>query len=401
MKEGEAKISKDSPEAQISREAAEKKAAESEASQQQQEVQEAEALEHRVLGRGDLESYSTTLEANLDSAVSDLEKKLGQPVSDESQAIIHTNMVSDPVEHASNEEKRLQELKGEQLPESKIEEAREILGAEHVLGPDRVKEVFGIELDQIPEIPFSKEELEQAKEQGARLILRINKFDENTPLTSENLLERMGDKKDEVFSSGSEYPTASDWTKGMSFTKEQFPESRWILTQTQELPETRFLSSEAQQAFMAGDREGLQTALDNMNEFWDNMDTDPEEIKRGVPPKEFRENAKRQLLDVDAYMALRERLPENASLPSVAEMIYDSAIAKEPLVENMSVATRTTVDAIPGPNGEPVRPFDFGYSEDGISLHTRRDTRFGRPIPLGQGSERIPGIPIAYLQIEK
>ena len=69
-----------------------------------------------------------------------------------------------------------------------IERAREVLGQD-VLGPEQVKKAFGIELDpdEVPDIPFSKEELERAKELGQMLVLRLDRTTDGETLTMEKL----------------------------------------------------------------------------------------------------------------------------------------------------------------------------------------------------------------------
>ena len=78
-------------------------------------------------------------------------------------------------------------------------EAKEILG-EDFLGPEEVKEVFGITIEEVPAIPFSQAELERAKELGQQLILQVETMTEktgipasppkNVPLTLLNLKKK-------------------------------------------------------------------------------------------------------------------------------------------------------------------------------------------------------------------
>ncbi|MDP3696526.1 MAG: hypothetical protein Q8R55_00665, partial [Candidatus Taylorbacteria bacterium] len=68
------------------------------------------------------------------------------------------------------------------VPESKeanieFDEAREIFGKDF-LGPEAIQTTYGIELRQdelqeIENIPFTREELEQAKQLGMMLVLRV------------------------------------------------------------------------------------------------------------------------------------------------------------------------------------------------------------------------------------
>ncbi len=85
-----------------------------------------------------------------------------------------------------------------------IEQAKEILGADF-LGPEQIKTAFGtsVEIGEIPPIPFSRTELEQAKELGQFLILRL-------PLTMKQIRESFGGK----LSTGEKMLYASDETTG-------------------------------------------------------------------------------------------------------------------------------------------------------------------------------------------
>jgi len=71
----------------------------------------------------------------------------------------------------------------EPMPETKlegtiaeqIETAIEKLGKENVFGHKEVEKTFGVRLKEIPEIPFSVEELERAEKMGQMLVLRVDK----------------------------------------------------------------------------------------------------------------------------------------------------------------------------------------------------------------------------------
>lgn len=69
-----------------------------------------------------------------------------------------------------------------------IERAKGIL-KEDCLGPDEVKQALGIEIDsnEIPPIPFSKAELERARELGQFLILRTDQDNDGKPLTMQRI----------------------------------------------------------------------------------------------------------------------------------------------------------------------------------------------------------------------
>jgi hypothetical protein len=65
-----------------------------------------------------------------------------------------------------------------------LEFAEKLFGRDY-LGPETVNKVWGIEVppDKVPEIPFSREELERAKELDQFLILRARNAPDGTPLS--------------------------------------------------------------------------------------------------------------------------------------------------------------------------------------------------------------------------
>ena len=77
-----------------------------------------------------------------------------------------------------------------------IEEAIEVLGKEDVLGPEAIKEAVDIELkpEEVPTIPFSKEDLEKAKELNQFLILRVDADFNEKPITISKIQEMYKDE---------------------------------------------------------------------------------------------------------------------------------------------------------------------------------------------------------------
>jgi hypothetical protein len=73
-----------------------------------------------------------------------------------------------------------------------IEQAQEIMGQEFFLGPDDIEQTFGFKLEakDIPEISFSKEEIEQHQKLGDMLVLNLDKTPEGLPLTIEEMAQR-------------------------------------------------------------------------------------------------------------------------------------------------------------------------------------------------------------------
>lgn len=131
------------------------------------------------------------------------------------------------------EEKR-EELSGELSEQIKI--AKEIFGEKDVLGVEEIEKAFSIKVGRkdVPKIPFSKEDLEKAKELGQFLILRVNKDRSGNPLTMARTKEMLSDeftreKKGKI--------TMSD-----SYSKEFWEDDpiamRWALVSKEVIPDS-------------------------------------------------------------------------------------------------------------------------------------------------------------------
>lgn len=75
-----------------------------------------------------------------------------------------------------------------------IEHALEIMGEEQFLGPQDIQNTFGFYPESIPEILFSEQELEKAKELGQQLVLYVDRTNNKTPLTVEKMSNILGGK---------------------------------------------------------------------------------------------------------------------------------------------------------------------------------------------------------------
>jgi hypothetical protein len=89
----------------------------------------------------------------------------------------------------------------EKIAESSMErgttayrEAMETIGKENFLGPDEIKNAFGIEVKNVPKVPFSKQELIEAKRLGQELVLYVDKAKSGKPLTSFEICDTLGNK---------------------------------------------------------------------------------------------------------------------------------------------------------------------------------------------------------------
>lgn len=139
------------------------------------------------------------------------------------------------------------------VPETKepgveFQEAKEIFGKDF-LGPEAAEATFGVELaqdelEQIETIPFTREELEQAKQLGMMLVLRVPRigkektakpFSINTVRQAFKAGDKLGDpkkKKSRVFYD-------QDWYDKESFATQLTPSLGWGLVMKEVLQESR------------------------------------------------------------------------------------------------------------------------------------------------------------------
>ncbi|MBU4367369.1 hypothetical protein KKC49_00685 [Patescibacteria group bacterium] len=115
------------------------------------------------------------------------------------------------------------------------EKAKEIMGKEDFLDQKAVEKAFGIKLNkqEIPRIPFKREELERAKELGQFLILRTDKAPDGQPLTMEKMNELLQVEFEEKNKGKILY---GDWYKDEDFFTKETPKLEWALTSKEVIP---------------------------------------------------------------------------------------------------------------------------------------------------------------------
>lgn len=141
-------------------------------------------------------------------------------------------------EGLAKEFKVAHETKLEGAIAEQIKEAREILGKD-VMGPEEAEKAFGIrfEAKDIPEIPFSREELEKAKSLGQFLILRAAKAPDKSPLTMEKmngLLKERFEKEGK----GRILYEEKGWKEKEEFFVREAPKASWALTSKEVIPDS-------------------------------------------------------------------------------------------------------------------------------------------------------------------
>jgi hypothetical protein len=121
-----------------------------------------------------------------------------------------------------------------------FQEARELLG-EDLIGPEEIEKTWGVRPEDVPEIPFSREELERAKEMGQMLVLRVEKTEDGKPMSLEamiDIIQKRWDKegKGKLLYTENEYKNWKERT-GADFGQKS-PRTGWGLVSKELLPQS-------------------------------------------------------------------------------------------------------------------------------------------------------------------
>ncbi|OFZ77729.1 MAG: hypothetical protein A3K03_07865 [Bdellovibrionales bacterium RIFOXYD1_FULL_44_7] len=121
-----------------------------------------------------------------------------------------------------------------------FQEAKELLG-EDLIGPEEVEKTWGVRPEDVPEIPFSREELERAKEMGQMLVLRVEKTEDGKPMSMEamiDIIQKRWDKegKGKLLYTDNEYKNWKERT-GADFGQKA-PRAGWTLVSRELLPQS-------------------------------------------------------------------------------------------------------------------------------------------------------------------
>lgn len=117
--------------------------------------------------------------------------------------------------------------------EKDFKEAKEIFG-DDFLGPEAVENAFGIKPEEIPEIPFSKEDLKRAKELGQQLIFYVDKTPDGKPLTGKKLFKITNGKKSD---NKRLFWDNIGWFKNEDFFNKETPKQGWKLVSKETIPD--------------------------------------------------------------------------------------------------------------------------------------------------------------------
>lgn len=121
----------------------------------------------------------------------------------------------------------------EQGAETTYERAEAIMG-EDFLGPDAVRETFGIDVEVVPAIPFSENNLERAKELGQMLVLRVDRAADNAPLTMQKMEALVSAALQQAGKGKALYDT--DGYKNEDFFTTETPTVGWALVSKDVIP---------------------------------------------------------------------------------------------------------------------------------------------------------------------
>ncbi len=111
-----------------------------------------------------------------------------------------------------------------------INQAQKIMSDKQFIGPDDIKNTFGFMPKVIPEIPFSKERLERAKELGQHLILHVNTKEDGTLFTTNDMVETLDNKASDGKALFRNKNQSHNWFTKDSTMANETPRLSWRLT---------------------------------------------------------------------------------------------------------------------------------------------------------------------------
>ena len=136
-----------------------------------------------------------------------------------------------PEEQAALEKEKAKDKNKEKKEKGvRLDEAREIFGDKDFLGPEAVESAWGVKLNvkEIPSIPFSRKELERAKELGQFLVLRVDRAPDGEPLTMQKMNEMV--QPDFARKGKGKVLYNVVWYQSEEFYTTDIPELKWALT---------------------------------------------------------------------------------------------------------------------------------------------------------------------------
>ena len=261
------------------------------------------------------------------------------------------------VENTNTKRRGLEDESASQEDVTSAEHALEIMGSDQFIGPNDIENTFGFQPENIPEILFSKEELERARELGQKLILYVDTKEDGTAFV-------VGDMKKILPAETQDDGTFfhNDWYESDEITNKITARPGWRLTTPEViegsisknyLDQTQELIKYVQEKVFQ-DQELPPEYLDAIEEFNQNKDAIAELMNSN-----WKEAAK-QLSVLSINQLTRENFAEIIYRFAVIEKKYGT---KE-LASNYSWSN--TLDS----NDELVRVGDF--DSDGLDVYSYR-----------------------------
>ena len=222
--------------------------------------------------------------------------------------------------------------------QEQMDMAREVMGDEF-FGYQEVKKAFGIEVnpEEIPEIPFSKEELEKARELNQFLVLRADKAPDGKPLSLQKINEilkgKVTDGSKLLYSDDGKGGIKGDaWYKNEEFIKNETPKLAWALVSKEVIPNST-------------SKNYLQQTEELVNYIKDSVfkgSEMPEEYQEAIKEFEKEKDGIGKIISSE-WQKAAEKLSQlkinQLTRQNPAEVLYDIAIyfqnKKERILENM------------------------------------------------------------------
>lgn len=270
-------------------------------------------------------------------------------------------------------EKRMEGTVQEQM-----DMAREAMG-EEFFGFQEVEKAFGIKIspEDIPEIPFSKEDLERAKELNQFLVLRAYKAPDGKPLSLQKINEiikgKVTDGSKLLYSDDGKGGIKGDaWYKNEEFIKNETPKLAWALVSKEVIPNST-------------SKNYLQQTEELVNYIKDSVfkgSEMPEEYQEAIKEFEKEKDGIGKIISSE-WQKAAEKLSQlkinQMTRQNPAEVLYDIAIyfqnKKERILENMYTWTsrRASDGKLVGvghfdSDGVYVRRDGPGRSSDGLGV---------------------------------
>lgn len=201
-----------------------------------------------------------------------------------------------------------------------IEAAIEKLGKENVFGPQEVEKTFGVRVEEVPDIPFSIEQIERAEKLGQMLVLRVDKTPDGKPMSMEAMNEILV-KKWEKEGKGGILNSADGWKNwiGEDFFTKEHPRLGWALVSKEVMPETLSKNYLEQ-------TEAIVQAL--KDKAFKDLDL-PEEYTEAITEFESKKKRLAELMDADWQAAAKqfaELKISQLTRQTIPEVVYDVAM---------------------------------------------------------------------------